>query len=195
MLKIRFYKCGQWEATPTPARRDARADAELHAACRKGNLAEVKRILDTGQADINCRDVGGRTPVMWAASMGHRDVVEFLGGDRETVKFVLSLDWVDINSRGERSRTPVMWAALKGQRDVVELLVSRGADVSLVDDGGNNILHVACLGGDGETVKFVLSLDGVDINARNNYRKTATDVARDEEHHQLSDLLVSRGTQ
>ncbi|XP_046566467.1 ankyrin repeat domain-containing protein 29-like isoform X2 [Haliotis rubra] len=205
-------------ATPTPARRDARADADLCAACRAGKLAEVKRILDTGRADVNCRSVVGMTPVMRAAGWGHRDVVELLvsrgadvslvdddgdnvlhyaceGGYRKTVEFVLSLDGVDINSRGQRSMTPVMLAALRGHRDVVEFLVSRGADVSLVDGVGNDILHYACRGGDRKTVEFVLSLDGVDINVRNDYGETAADVARDGRHHQLSDLLVSRGTQ
>ncbi|XP_046560093.1 palmitoyltransferase AKR1-like isoform X3 [Haliotis rubra] len=204
-------------ATPTPARRDARADDDLHVACREGNLAEVKRILDTGRADVNCRSVDGMTPVMWAALGGHRDVVELLVsrgadvslvddngdnilhcacmvGDRKTVEFVLSLDVVDINSRGWRSNTPVMEAAEGGHRDVVELLVSRGADVSLVDDDGNNILHCACMVGDRKTVEFVLSQDGVDINVRNNDGETAADVARDRGHHQLWDFLVSHGT-
>ncbi|XP_067670053.1 ankyrin repeat domain-containing protein 29-like [Haliotis asinina] len=138
-------------ATPTPARRDARADAVLHDACREGNLEEVKRILDTGRADVNSRRGVGMTPVMAAA--------------------------------------------LRRHRDVVELLVSRGADVSLVTDDGNNILHLACVRGDRETVEFVLSLDGVDVNARNNAGQTAADVARGRGHRQLSDLLLSRGTQ
>ncbi|XP_067668022.1 uncharacterized protein [Haliotis asinina] len=138
-------------ATPTPSRRDARADADLRDACLEGKLVEVKRILDTGRADVNSRDGGGWTPVMAAAFGRHRDVVE--------------------------------------------LLVSRGADVSLVDDGGNNILHYACKGGDMKTVEFVLSLDAVDVNARNNFGQTAADVARDWGHRQLSDFLVSRGTQ
>ncbi|XP_067659832.1 uncharacterized protein [Haliotis asinina] len=138
-------------ATPTPSRRDARADADLHDACREGKLEEVKRILDTGRADVNSRDGAGRTPVMWAA--------------------------------------------LRGHRDVVELLVSRGADVSLVDDEADNILHWACRGGDRTTVEFVLSLDAVDVNARNNDGHTAADVARFCGHRQLSDLLVSRGKQ
>ncbi|XP_046542728.1 uncharacterized protein LOC124253050 [Haliotis rubra] len=176
-------------STPTPARRDARTGQDLHSACSEGNLAEVKRILDTGRADVNCRSVGGMTPVMWAALRGHRDVVELLvsrgadvslvdddgnnilhwaceGGDRKTVEFVLSLDGVDINSRGWKSITPVMEAAWWGHRDVLAILVIRGADVSLVDDMGNNILHWACMGGDRKTVEFVLSLDGMDINSR-----------------------------
>ncbi|XP_071097954.1 uncharacterized protein [Haliotis cracherodii] len=65
------------------------------------------------------------------------------------------------------SRTPVMWAAHGGNREVVELLVSEGADVSLMDMYGYNLFHLACLGGNVETVTFVRSLNGVDIDARN----------------------------
>ncbi|XP_067669994.1 histone-lysine N-methyltransferase EHMT2-like [Haliotis asinina] len=156
------------------------------------------------------------TPVMAAARGGHRDVVELLvsrgadvslvdgvgdnilhyaceGRDRTTVGFVLSLDAVDVNSRGDVGMTPVMRAARWRHRDMVELLVSRGADVSLVDDDGNSILHYACMGGDRTTVEFVLSLDAVDVNARNSIGETAADLARRWGHRQLSDLLVSRG--
>ncbi|XP_046543577.1 uncharacterized protein LOC124253782 isoform X8 [Haliotis rubra] len=188
----------------------------LHYACVGGDRETVEFVLSLDGVDINSRGGGSWKPVMWAAREGHRYVVELLvsrgadvslvddvgnnilhytcvGGDRETGEFVLSLDGVDINSRGERSRTPVMEAAREGHRDVVELLVSRGADVSLVDDDGDNILHYACGGGDRKTVELVLSLDGVDINARNNIGQTTADVARGWRHHQLSDLLVSRG--
>ncbi|XP_048246291.1 death-associated protein kinase 1-like [Haliotis rufescens] len=200
------------KATPTPADRDPEADRDLLEASREGNMAAVKRILAAGRADVNSRGVVGLTPVMSTAHGGHRDVVELLvsegadvslvdedgtnilhyacwGGDVETVKFVLSLNVVDINCRGRGSRTPVMAAAFKGHRDVVELLMSEGADVSPVDGDGNNILHYACIGGDVETVKFVLSLNVVDIDARNNLGLTAADVARREGHKKNVKLL------
>ncbi|XP_046552956.1 ankyrin repeat domain-containing protein 50-like isoform X2 [Haliotis rubra] len=203
-------------ATPTPARGDTRADADLRDACMEGNLAKMKRILYTGRADVNCRIVGGMTPVMWAAVRRHRDGVELLvsrgadvslvdddgnnilhcacvGGDRKTVELVLSLDVVDINCRGLGSRTPVMVAAVRRHRDMVELLVSRGADVSLVDDDGNNILHCACVGGDRKTVELVLSLDVVDINCRGLGSRTPVMVAAVRRHRDVVEFLVSRG--
>ncbi|XP_048251266.1 palmitoyltransferase AKR1-like isoform X4 [Haliotis rufescens] len=117
-------------------------------------------------------------------------------GNVEEVKRLLS-QGVDVNCRwGEWSWTPVMMAAYGGHRDVVELLVSEGADVSLVDGGGDNILHWACAGGgDLETVKYVLSLHVVDIDARNNDGQTAADWARRAGHTRVADLLVSRGAQ
>ncbi|XP_048258100.1 ankyrin repeat domain-containing protein 1-like isoform X1 [Haliotis rufescens] len=200
------------QATPSPADCDVLMDAS-----RRGNLEEMKRLL-TLNVDVNCRDSDSRTPVMWAAGFGHGEVVELLvrkgadvslvdedgssilhfacyAGDMEMVKFVLSLNVLDIESRGALSRTPVMYAARWGHRDVLELLVSIGADVSLVDDDGDNILHLVGWGGDMETAKFVLSLNVVDIDARNNDGRTAADVARSGRRRQIADLLESRGAQ
>ncbi|XP_046340307.2 ankyrin repeat domain-containing protein 1-like isoform X2 [Haliotis rufescens] len=200
------------QATPSPADCD-----DLIYASRRGNLEEVKRLLSLN-VDVNCRDSYSRTPVMWAAGREHAEVVELLvrkgtdvslvdeggssilhfacyAGDMEIVKFVLSLNVLDIESRGELSRTPVMYAARWGHRDVVELLVSIGADVSLVDDDGDNILHLVGWGGDMETAKFVLSLNVVDIDARNNDGRTAADVARSGRRRRVADLLESRGAQ
>ncbi|XP_048251562.1 protein HOS4-like isoform X2 [Haliotis rufescens] len=115
-------------------------------------------------------------------------------GNLEEVKRILS-QGVDVDCRRWRSWTPVMRAAYMGHRDVVELLVSEGADVSLVDGDGSNTLHFACVGGHLETVKFVLSLHVVDIDARDNYGRTAADEARLGGHTRVLDLLVSRGAQ
>ncbi|XP_046577276.1 protein HOS4-like isoform X2 [Haliotis rubra] len=111
-------------------------------------------------------------------------------GDLERVKRILGAGHVDINTRGDYSRTPVMVAALEGHRDVVELLVDRGADVSLVDVNGTNVLHWACFGGDLEIVKLILSLNAVDINARDNRGRTAADWAKLWGHQPLLALLV-----
>ncbi|XP_048257930.1 ankyrin repeat domain-containing protein 50-like isoform X14 [Haliotis rufescens] len=197
---------------------DKDGDNILHLACIRGHLEIVKFVLSLNVVDINSRGGGSWTPVMRATNRGHRYVVELLvskgadvslvdgdgnnilhlacsQGHLETVEFVLSLNVVDINSRGGWSLTPVMRAARNGHTDVVELLVSKGADVSLVDEDGYNILHLACIEGHLETVEFVLSLNVVDIDARNNDGETAADMARSWGHTRVANLLVSRGAQ
>ncbi|XP_067653400.1 putative ankyrin-containing lipoprotein Lxx09580 [Haliotis asinina] len=114
-------------------------------------------------------------------------------GDLERVKRILAARHVDINYRGGWSRTPVMVAAYRGHRDVVEFLVGRGADVSLVDRDGDNVLHFACISGHLEIVKLTLSLDLVHVNARNNDGDTAADIARGRGRQRVLDLLVSHG--
>ncbi|XP_046576421.1 early endosome antigen 1-like isoform X2 [Haliotis rubra] len=115
-------------------------------------------------------------------------------GDLERVKRILAAGHVDINTRGGGySLTPVMMAAVRGHRDVVEFLVGRGADVSLVDRYGYNVLHWASLGGDLEIVKLIVSRNVLDINARDNYGHTAVYWARRRGHPRVVEFLVSRG--
>ncbi|XP_046582737.1 palmitoyltransferase AKR1-like isoform X1 [Haliotis rubra] len=114
-------------------------------------------------------------------------------GDLETVKRILAAGHVDINTRGYYSRTPVMVAARRGHSVVVEFLVGRGADVSLVDRGGNNVLHLACIVGDLETVKLIVSWNVVGINARSNKGRTAVWWARHWGHQRVVEFMESRG--
>ncbi|XP_071111243.1 ankyrin repeat domain-containing protein 49-like [Haliotis cracherodii] len=115
-------------------------------------------------------------------------------GNLPAVASILAKGWADVNCRAGGGKTPVMLAAYGGHRDVVELLMSKGANVSLVDVVGNNLLHNACLGGDMKTVKFVLALNVVDIDARNSWLQRAVDLARFWRYPLMVDLLMSRGT-
>ncbi|XP_048250649.1 uncharacterized protein LOC124152553 [Haliotis rufescens] len=188
----------------------------LHVACLGGHVDIVKYVLSQNVADINSRGRYGRTPLMVAAENGHRQVFDLLvregadvtlvddgrnnilhvaclGGHVDVVKYVLSQKVTDINSRRQYGRTPLMVAAVKGHRQVFDLLVTQGADVTLVDDGRNNILHVACLGGHVDMVKYVLSQKIVDINSRGKHGRTPLMVAAENGHRQVFDLLVTRG--
>ncbi|XP_046548229.1 ankyrin repeat and KH domain-containing protein mask-like [Haliotis rubra] len=114
-------------------------------------------------------------------------------GDLETVKRILSAGPVEINTRGWNSLTPVMVAAWRGHSDVVEFLVGRGADVSLVDRDGNNVLHSACDGGDLEIVKLIVSMNVVDINSRGWRSRTPVMAAARRGHSDVVEFLVGRG--
>ncbi|XP_071093620.1 26S proteasome non-ATPase regulatory subunit 10-like, partial [Haliotis cracherodii] len=204
--------------TQKASRSDPTPNVTLLDACRAGDVDEVRNVVGQRGVSLNCRGVCRDTPVIVAAEKGHREVVKLLvndgadvtllndvgnnilhvacrGSDVEMVKFLLSLNMVDINSRGWRNRTPVLEAAVNGRRDVVELLMSEGADVSMGDDDGNSTLHLACVGGYVETVKFVLSQNVVDIDARNTLGQTAAAVARSRGHQHVVDLLMSHSGQ
>ncbi|XP_048241858.1 ankyrin repeat and sterile alpha motif domain-containing protein 1B-like [Haliotis rufescens] len=204
------------KATSTPPPCKPGADSELSDACHNGDLSAVRRILSEGRADINCRKVNGWTPVMRASATGHRDVVDLLmskgadlsvmdraacnilhvacwNGQVEVVKFVLSQGMVNINCRGWKKMTPVMMTAHFGRREVMKLLVGEGADVSLVDSKGDNILHLACLTGRMKVVKYVLSQGLVNIDARGWRKQTAVMRAAWNRHREVVKLLVSKG--
>ncbi|XP_048254579.1 serine/threonine-protein phosphatase 6 regulatory ankyrin repeat subunit B-like [Haliotis rufescens] len=192
-------------------------DNQLHDACCEGNLNMVRRILSEGQLDVNSRDRRERTPVMAAACAGHKDVVKLLInagsnvslvedhgynifhiatciGQVAMVKYILSQNILDINSRTKCNRTPGMMAANRSYRNVLAVLVSEGADVSLRDQRGNDILHYTCAGGQVEMVKYVLSLNKVDINRRGQHGWTSVMVAAILGNREMLDCLISKGS-
>ncbi|XP_046582158.1 ankyrin repeat domain-containing protein 17-like [Haliotis rubra] len=187
----------------------------LHEACVGGDVGIVNYIVSTDIVDINSRGKYDRTPVMVAAEFGHIDVLELLvreggdvnlrsdagntilhaaclGGYVKVVSHVLTTTHVDINAQGIQGRTPLMLAAWKGHQDVFELLVSAGSDVSLVDDGGNNILHVACRGGHVEMVTYLLSKKLADSDATDKQGSTAIMIAKEKKHKAVVDVLSSK---
>ncbi|XP_048251510.1 GA-binding protein subunit beta-1-like [Haliotis rufescens] len=114
-------------------------------------------------------------------------------GNVAAVKRILAAGRADVNSKDLNGWTPVLWAARWGHGEVVELLMRKGADVSVLTFNDNNILHVECMGSDVETVKYVLSLNVVDINARNKQGQTAFFWARNFRHRRVESLLMSIG--
>ncbi|XP_046563508.1 ankyrin repeat domain-containing protein 50-like [Haliotis rubra] len=202
---------------PTPVTQTGpRVDTDIHTACKKGDLDRLRRILSKDLEDVNRRGKDGLTPAMIAARFGHRRMVDILvskgselhlladntnnilheaciGGHVDMVKYVLSQKVADINIRGQYGRTPVMLAAEMGHRAVFDLLVREGADVSLVDDNKNNILHVACIGGHVDMVKNVLSQKVADINSRGQYGRTPVMLAAEKGYRAVFDLLVRKG--
>ncbi|XP_046333047.2 palmitoyltransferase AKR1-like [Haliotis rufescens] len=115
-------------------------------------------------------------------------------GNVGKVRRILSMGVVNVNCRVVRT-TPLMTAARSGQTEVVKFLVSKGADVSLIDLHRNNSLHLACASGNVHTVMFVLSLSVVDIDAKNVFGRTAAMLARYGRHQRVVDLLESHGAQ
>ncbi|XP_067659909.1 putative ankyrin repeat protein RF_0381 [Haliotis asinina] len=195
---------------------DSTSFCDLHGTSKTGDLAKVKAILSEGRADVDCKEWKSRTPVLLAAGQGHKDVVHLLtsngadvsvvddfgfnllhsacqGGDVGLVKYVLSLHKHDINGKVLCGGTPLMLAAENGHRNVVELLVGQGANVSLHDNKGNNVLHCACRGGDVEVVKYVLAQNMVDINSRGRKRMTPVMMAARTGHRDVVALLVGKG--
>ncbi|XP_067656470.1 serine/threonine-protein phosphatase 6 regulatory ankyrin repeat subunit B-like [Haliotis asinina] len=195
---------------------DADGDNILHIACCGGHIEMVKYVLSHTKLDISSRGQYGRTPGMTAAYCGHIEVFDLLverggdasvrddngdnilhvaccGGHIEMVKYVLSLNKLDVKSRGQYGRTPVMTAAYCGHIKVFDLLVERGGDASVRDDNGDNILHVACCGGHIEMVKYVLSLNKLDINSRGYYERTPLMTAAFFGHEKVCEMLVERG--
>ena len=70
------------------------------------------------------------------------------------MKYTLSLGF-SVDSRDATGRTPLMKAALYVKFQAVKKLIKRGADPSLVDNGGWNSLHFAAEGGDTDIIDLI----------------------------------------
>ncbi|KAI0450324.1 ankyrin repeat protein [Xylaria acuta] len=97
----------------------------LHLAAYFGNVAWAKMLLEQNASDgipfrryTSRKDSFGRTPLFWAATRGHRDVVELL------------LDHgANINSK-DRGKMTALHVAVTGEhKDVVSLLLDRSARI------------------------------------------------------------------
>ncbi|XP_046342376.2 putative ankyrin repeat protein RF_0381 [Haliotis rufescens] len=189
----------------------------LHNACIGGHLEVVQYILKKNIVDINCKGKHGMTPVMISLDVRHMLVFDFLvrreadlshvddngnnilhlaclWGCKVIAKYILSKHIVDIDSKGQSSRTPVMMAAVSGHKEVFSLLVSEGANLSSIDASGNNILHLGCLGGSESIVQHILSHNVVDINAMNHDGSKATNIATEQGHSSICELLGPQPT-
>ncbi|XP_048242365.1 ankyrin repeat domain-containing protein 17-like [Haliotis rufescens] len=191
-------------------------EASLHEACQEGNLDAVTHIVSGGLADINCRGRLGRTPVIVAATAGHLSVVNFLirqgcgilevddnndtvlhvacmSGNVDVVKCILSSYTINMEKRGRYGWTAIVTSAYYGSKNVFDFFIRKGCDLSVVDDDGDNILHVTCLGGNVDICKYLLSNNVVGIESRGQYNRTPVMIAAIEGHRELFDFLVSKG--
>ncbi|XP_071105462.1 serine/threonine-protein phosphatase 6 regulatory ankyrin repeat subunit B-like [Haliotis cracherodii] len=181
----------------------------IHLACQGGNKAIVQRLVST--SNINTRGQNGWTPVMMAAAKGHQSVFDLLvskeadltlvdnngenilhlaclGDNKDIIQHLISPS--NINTRGQLGLTPVMMAVSKGNQTVFDLLVSKQADLTLVQKSGDSLLHLACQGGNMAIVQHLVSPSN--INTRGQYRCTPVMMAAVEGHQSVFDLLVSK---
>ncbi|XP_046574309.1 serine/threonine-protein phosphatase 6 regulatory ankyrin repeat subunit C-like isoform X2 [Haliotis rubra] len=188
----------------------------LHAACLSDNVDVVEYLLSRGIADIESKDKTGRTPVMYAAEQGNKKVVDLLvskgcnlsvvddlgrnilhaaclSDNVDLVEDLLSRGIADIESKDKNGATPVMYAAEQGHKKVVDLLVSKGCNLSVVDDLGRNILHAACLSDNVDIVEDLLRHGIVDIESKDKNGATPVMYAAEQGNKKVVDLLVSKG--
>ena len=98
-------------------------EAEWEDAIRHGDVQCVRNMIDRG-ADVDARDVHGRTALMIAAHAGHRELVETLIAHR-----------ADLNTTAKYRLSAVMLAVVAGHAEVAWLLADAGADRSLRGTG------------------------------------------------------------
>lgn len=140
--------------------------SKYHLACQQGDLATVKEMIENGVIDLkhDYDDVERVSGLHWASINNRLSVVRYL----------ISKD-VDVNFQGgELNATPLHWAARYGYVYIVDYLLEHGADPSVTDAQGFNLLHLSINSSNIMLVIYVLffviddklDIDCVDPNGR-----------------------------
>mmetsp|Transcript_94673 Transcript_94673/g.276833 ORF Transcript_94673/g.276833 Transcript_94673/m.276833 type:complete len:500 (+) Transcript_94673:107-1606(+) len=137
--------------------------AALLEACKENNVDEAVRLIEQG-ADPTCEDASEWSPLIWAATHGNEELVQFL----------IARNAADVyrhdGRRGVRRRkhSPLHWAAFKGHHRILWLLMAPHPNLShhAKDSIGNTPLHQAAAGGSPDCVECLMA-KGVDVFAKN----------------------------
>ena len=121
---------------------DSQAPKDILEAVEQGSLDWVKKFV-VGGAGVNATYDSGLTILMYAASAGNLEVVEFLVNSGAIVDLQSKKMGPWLNYYLDYSCTALVYAVEKGHLDIVEFLVSRGADVNLEMAQGNTVLEHA----------------------------------------------------
>nr|CDP29975.1 Putative protein of unknown function [Podospora anserina S mat+] len=102
----------------------------LRSAASHGRDARIRELLDRG-ADIDARDEGGFTALMWAVDGGHLSTVR-----------LLVENGADLDARSDQEgNTALMLAAMQvSPSSVMHLLVEHGADVNVRNNDGESAM-------------------------------------------------------
>jgi len=142
------------------------AVAPLHQAAFQGHAEMVELLIARG-ANPGARDgYHAATPMQWADTGGHPEVVTILAGtassifdaivaddpDRLAALLDANPDLLETTIRPERTdtephptdwQTPLAFAVLRGRTAMVRLLLGRGARTDVADSDGNTLREIA----------------------------------------------------
>ena len=158
----------------------------LHTSTwRAGEAASLRLQLYHGGASAESADTEDTTPLLWATSEGHTDLVRLL------------LDQgAKVESADEQGRTLLSVAAAGGQDAVARLLLEKGADVQSVDYRGRTPLALAAANGHEAIVHLLLDRDaGTNIDAADNRGGTPLLRAAEGGHENVVRLLLGNGAE
>jgi hypothetical protein len=117
--------------TSVGAKTNSKEEAFICAAA-VGNTFEIKELATLG-LDINAEDSKPldmpTTPLMYAASHGHKETVE------ELIKLGANVNFI-----GKNGKTALMCAAFYRNASIVEILLAKGADPNYTNNDKENVL-------------------------------------------------------
>ena len=128
---------------------------ELHVAAFHGSTRLVAAVLAQGHIDMNERAPEGMTALMYAAQVGHSDVISMLVDNG-----------ADVSVLSDAGLTALMFSAQTGHLASAVLLVKAGSDLHVADHRtGCTALHLAGFCGHSALVRMLIEA-GANPDAR-----------------------------
>ncbi|XP_014444672.1 ankyrin repeat and SAM domain-containing protein 3 isoform X2 [Tupaia chinensis] len=142
-----------WHGPGTQLSRDLDVPLDLHTAASIGQYEVVKECVQR-ELDLNKKNGGGWTPLMYASYIGH-----------DTIVHLLLEAGVSVNVPTPEGQTPLMLASSCGNESIAYFLLQQGAELEMRDLHGWTALFHCTSAGHQQMVRFLLD-SGADANAR-----------------------------
>ena len=203
------------EADPTLLEsKDNDGNTPLIAACKTLQVAVANFLIDKG-ANVNAKGMLGGTPLLWMRKDKDEsfDLVQRLIAKGADVNAANEYEWTvlcsvafsgntrvarllidhgaDVNYRWTAGSLLQMAINLDANEEMAKLLVESGARPQGFSFG-NTELHLAAMKGLSGLVPLLVKL-GADVNAVNEYKRTALYYAAKHGHRQAADALIAAG--
>ena len=190
----------------------------IHAA--QYNQKTITKILIDNGADVSAKDKNWKTPLDYAAKMGHKEIVAILRKHdaKESEDFILvqnakankalidaarsgNLQEVkqhlekgaDVNAKDKSFQwTLLQWAISRGHKEVAKLLISKGADVNTMDGNGHTPLHRTAQFSRNEIAELLIA-NAADVNRLDKAERTPLDLAIQFKTPKTANLLRKHG--
>lgn len=151
-------------------------NTKLHTAIYEENTTEVKEFIALG-ANVDATNRHGLTPLHIASRQGNLEFVN-----------ALILAKADVDATNREGKTPLFEAIEKGHKEIAKALIAAHADLNILYRD-NTVLHLAALQGQDEIVQDLIAAN-VDVNVKNKNGKTPWDLARDNGHTVIANILA-----
>ena len=162
----------------------------LHEACMNGDIAKVQDLIATSsnlKQDLIQRDLDERTPLHWATSFSHTELITILLSHMQGIDLDTLVD--------EAGWTPVHIAASVGNLQILKQFVERvpRPDLDLQTKQGVTALHLAVGKRHMELVKYLLLDEHVSTRIRDSKGQIALHRAAAVGSLKLVELLCREG--
>ncbi|XP_071087118.1 serine/threonine-protein phosphatase 6 regulatory ankyrin repeat subunit B-like [Haliotis cracherodii] len=187
----------------------------LHKLANNGHYQLLQFLLSKDTFNLDCTNSIGRTPVMTAVVAGHQAVYDLFvskgcsldvtdkdgcsilhlackTGGHVLIEKIMKCQAIDVNCKDETNKSAVMHAVEGGHLEAFKLLRDK-CDLLCIDNDGNSLLHLACIGGCIDIVELLVTSGRFDIDSRNQCGRTPAMVAAYAGHSEIYSDLKRRG--